>query len=124
MHADAPDRGQDEEAVVEPHAAPILREGEGVGALAPRAAGEAGLLAVLHPAEEGVIGPVQAGQYVLQHRAMERGVVRERRANGLDLCFLLVTRDGDTASLPGGDALLHGAGVAAAAAPEHLLQPP
>jgi hypothetical protein len=85
---------------------------------------EARLLAALHPAEERLIGPVQPRQHVLQHVAVDGGVLREFRPNGLQLGFLLVAGDGDAAALPGGDALLQGRVVERAAAPEHVLQRP
>ena len=56
---------------------------------APLEARETGLLARLHPSEESLIGPVEPGEHVLQHVAVEGGVFRERGADILQLGFQL-----------------------------------
>src|SRR5262249_11326449 len=63
-------------------------------------------------------------QHVVQPRAVDRGVLRILRPDSLQLGFLLLAREGDTAALPGGAALLQGRGVAGAAAPQDTLQCP
>ena len=53
---------------------------------------EARLLASGYPAEERVLRRVQPRQHILQHVAMQGGVVRELGTNGLELGFLLRAR--------------------------------
>ncbi len=126
LYAEAPNLGEDERAVIQPCPVTVFFVGERAVAIAiaPFEAREAGLLAALYPPEERLLGLVQPRQHVLQHMAVDRGVLRILRPDGLQLGFLLVAREGDTASLPGGDALLQGRGVEGAAAPQDNLQCP
>jgi hypothetical protein len=93
-----------------------------VEAVAALEARESCFLASLGSPEERLIGLVEPRQHVLQHVGMDGGVVWKRGADVLQFGFLLVARDRDVAALPGGDALLQGGIVEAAAAPEHLIQ--
>jgi|GEM_PF-4413717 len=56
--------------------------------------------------------------------AVESFILGECGANRLELGFLLVTRDGDMAALPSGDALLQGGVVQRATAPQRVRQRP
>ena len=53
---------------------------------------------------------------------MDGGVLGKVSANVLQLGCLLVARDGDTATLPRGDALLQGGVVELSAAPQDCFQ--
>jgi hypothetical protein len=106
MHADAPDRGEDQDAVLQRGAVAILLEGEGVIAVAPLEAREPRLRAPLDATEERLLGLLQPRQHVLQHMRVDGGVLRECGPHRLQLGFLLEARDGGMALLPGGDALL------------------
>jgi hypothetical protein len=57
-------------------------------------------------AKEGLIGPVQARQHILQDVGVDGPVLCHLDANALGFGFLLVTREGDVTSLPGGNAPL------------------
>jgi hypothetical protein len=106
MHADASDLREDQDTVVEGGAVAILFEGKGMEAIPPLETREASLLAALHPAEERLIGLVEPGQHILQHMAVDCGVLWELGADGLQFGFLFIAREGDASPLVGGDALL------------------
>jgi hypothetical protein len=89
LHADAPDLGQDQHAIVQPRPVAILLVGEGVGAIRALEAGEACPLAPLDATEERLRGLVQPRQHILQPRAVDRLILRERGAEIFQLGFLL-----------------------------------
>jgi hypothetical protein len=107
-HHDAPDFGEDQVAVIELRTVADLLVGERVEAVAALEAREASLLTPLHAAEEGLVGLIQPRQHVLQHVAVDGGVLGERRPDVLEFRFLLVARDGHVAALIGGNALFEG----------------
>ena len=117
MHADAPNLGEDEEAVVKPRTIAVLLEGEGVDAVAALEPWETRLLAPLDATKERLVGLIKPGKHILQDVAMDGLVLRHLGANGLEFGFLLVARDRDAAPLPGGDALLEGGVIEIAATP-------
>ncbi len=96
-HRDPSNLGEDEGAVIQPGAVAIFLVGEGVVTVASLGAREAGLLARLHPAEERLVGLVQAGEHLLQDVAVDGGVFPEVLADALQRGFLLVARDRDAA---------------------------
>src|SRR5262245_36373815 len=61
---------------------------------------------MLDAEEERLIGLIEPRQRILQDVRVDGRVLWEFCADGLQLGFLLIARDGDTASLPGSDALL------------------
>src|SRR5262249_17996553 len=114
-----------QEAVVEMRTVSILLVGEGMIAVPALEAGRARLLARLHPAEERLIGAIEADQHVLQDMRVDGSIVWERGAQVLQLGFLLEAgRRFTLATLPPRLALLQGGIVERATAPEHLLQRP
>ena len=66
-----------------------------------------------------MIGRIQARQDILQHVAVEGGILRQLRPDGRELGFLLKACHRDVAPLPGGDALLQGGVVEGATAPQN-----
>src|SRR5260221_11425695 len=122
MHADAPDLGKHQHAIIQSGAVAVLLEGEAVEAVAPLETWESSLLAALHPSEEGLIGLVEPGEHVLEGVGVNGRVCGELGADSLQFRFLLVARDGDVAPLPSRDALLHSGVVEIAAAPEDCIQ--
>jgi hypothetical protein len=95
-----------------------------VKALASFEAREARLFTALHAAEERLIRLVQACQHVLAHMAVDGGILRQLRADGPELGFLLVATERDVGALPGGDTLLQGRGVEPTAEQQQALQFP
>src|SRR5260370_25316986 len=87
-------------------------------------AGEAGLLAIGEPPEERLIRLVQAGQHVLEHGDVGGGVVGRVRAQGFQLGFLAVAREGHAALPPQRDALLKRGVIEGATAPQDTLKFP
>jgi hypothetical protein len=112
----APARGADQQAHVEPCPSALLLVRAALDALAAREAGQARLLAALHPSKERLVGPIQSREHVLEHVAEEGSVPGQLRAEGLPLRFLLGARDGNRTTLPGGAALVAGTSVERAAA--------
>jgi hypothetical protein len=55
---------------------------------------------------------------------VDGGVVRKLGAQILQFRLLVVARDGDLATLPGGDALLQGSVVQLTATPRYVVQRP
>src|SRR5262249_2898696 len=122
-HGDPPDLVQHQETVVQVSAVAMLLVGEGVVAVPAMKAGEPRLFALGHAAEEGVIRLVQPRQHLLQHMAVEGGVLREGGAHLFAFALLLQT--GGRAPLPApppGDALFEGDVVERATAPQDALQ--
>src|SRR5262249_7252717 len=89
---DAPDLGEDQTAIVKPRAVAIFLEGEGLEAITALEAWKAGLLTPLHAAEEHLVGLVEPRQHILEHMAVDGGIVWELGADVLELGFLLVAR--------------------------------
>src|SRR5262249_52920863 len=90
----------------------------------PLEAREAGPLSPLQPPQERLIGLLQAGQDVVEHVAVDGGVLRERCPDRLQLGFPLVARDGGLTPLPGREALFEGYRVEPTAPPQDTLELP
>jgi hypothetical protein len=71
VDADAPDRGQNQRASVQPHAVALLLEGEGVGAIPPRDARDSRLLAAPKERLRGLVYP----RHHVVHKMRVAGVV-------------------------------------------------
>ena len=82
-HGAAPDLGQDEHAVIQPGTVAVLLEGEGMGAIAPRATRKARLVSALDATEKRLLRPVDPRQHVLQDMAVHGGILRQLRPDGL-----------------------------------------
>jgi hypothetical protein len=121
-HRDTPDLRQDQTAVLQTGTIALCFVGAAVPAGASLQACKARLLASGSPAEERLLRRVQPRQHILQHVAMESGVLGELGTNVLEIGVLLLPRDADVAPLPGGDALVEGDVVERATAPQHPLQ--
>src|SRR5262249_44609220 len=122
-HSKAANLRQDYVSVVQRGAVAILLVGEGVVAPAALEAWKADRLARLHPAEERLIGVVQAGEHILQDMAVESGVVGTLRPDILQLgCLLEAGRHFALPATPPGDPLLQGRVVEQTAMPQNLLQ--
>ena len=89
-HGNAPDLGENEETIVQRRPVAKLLVGERMPAVAPLIAGKSRLLARLHPEKERLIRLVQPRQHVLQHMAVEGGVLWHGGAEVLQLRFLAV----------------------------------
>src|SRR5262249_41370151 len=71
---ESPDRGGAEKAVLKRGAVAQLLVGAGVGAVPALEARVARRLPRLHAAEEGLIRPIQPGEYILQHLGVDVAV--------------------------------------------------
>ena len=93
-----------------------LFQGEGVIPAPALEAGEAGLaVAILHPAEEAGIGPVQALNDILEDLGADPFVFREGGPELGELSLLVIGRDRPALAGIGADALLQGGIVEASA---------
>ncbi len=122
-HRQPTELGEDQEAILQRGAVADLFVGEGVGARAALETGKARGLPRGHAAEERLVGPVQAGEHVLQDVRMDGGVLRERRPEVRQLRCLL--RMGGRTALPPAPpraALLQRAVVELAAQAQRLRQ--
>jgi hypothetical protein len=124
VDADVPKLGEHQHPVRQPRAVAILLETERMVAVLALEAREARFLAPFEPAEEGLIGLVEPREHILQHVAVDGGVLGKRGADILEFGVLREPRDGDRAALPGGDTLLQRRVGERAAAHEDALKLP
>jgi hypothetical protein len=127
-NGNAPDLGQNEEPIirdeVQCRAVTELLVGEGAPTDTRLIARESGSLSTLDTTEERLVGLVQTGQHILQHMAMDGGILWHSGANVLEFGFLLKTRAGDPHALPGGDALFQRRVVERATQSKHTPKRP
>src|SRR5262249_15446285 len=90
VHMDAAYLGEDQVPIIEAGTIAILLEREAVPTIAALEPWIPRLFARLEAPEESLVRPVQSGQYVLEHVAVDGGVLGKLHANSRQFCFLIV----------------------------------
>ncbi len=116
-HTETANLRETEQPTIQRHAAPILGVSERVIASSALETGRARRLPFLHPGKESLIGAFHAQDHILQDLRIDLGQLRTRHFEIRQFGFLLVVRDGDTATFPRGFALFQRRVVERATAP-------